>query len=110
MGPSFRLIFCLEMPRRMPHTGRVKNQITVRGMDAETNRRVRDLARRQHLSMNKAAVFLIRRGAGMREEGVSPETVGDSLDAFIGSWSREAEARFLRSIRDVEQIDEDLWR
>ena len=88
----------------------MKNQITVRGLDPETEGRLRDLARRGHMSMNRAAVMLIRKGAGMLPEGEGPETVGSSLDSFVGTWSPQQEQEFLRSIRDMEQTDEDLWR
>ncbi len=88
----------------------MKNQITVRGLDAETDRRVRDLARRLDISLNKAAVMLIRKGAGLRENGAGPEVVGESLDSFIGSWSREEEEALLDSIREMEQIDRSFWQ
>jgi hypothetical protein len=86
----------------------MKDQITVRGIDAEASRRVRMLAAREHISINKAAITMIRKGAGLRPDYAGPETVGASLDAFIGSWSREGEEEFLRSIRDMEQVDEAL--
>jgi hypothetical protein len=89
---------------------RMKNQFTVRGLDGETQARLRDLAGRRRVSLNKAAVMLIRRGAGLRADDQGPETVGDSLDAFVGSWSPRQEKEFLRSIRDTEQVDRELWR
>jgi hypothetical protein len=94
----------------MMHNTSVKNQITIRGLDAETDRRVRDLASRLRISLNKAAVMLIRKGAGLREDDSGPEVVGKSLDSFIGSWSREDEAKLLDSIREMEQVDQDLWQ
>ena len=94
----------------MTHADPVKNQITLRGLDAETDRRVRDLASRLRISLNKAAVMLIRKGAGLREDDSGPEVVGKSLDWFIGSWSREDEAELLDSIREMEQIDRGLWQ
>ena len=48
--------------------------------------------------MNKAALALIRKGAGIRDKGLGPETVGHSLDSFIGSWSAKEERVFLNSI------------
>jgi hypothetical protein len=94
----------------MMHDRGVKNQITVRGLDAETERRVKELARRLHVSLNRAAVMFMRKGAGLREDDAGPEVVGESLDPFIGSWSREDEARLLDSIRQLGQIDPDLWK
>jgi hypothetical protein len=55
-------------------------------------------------------VLLIRKGAGLESENEGPETVGAALDSFIGSWSPEQERAFLRSIRDMEQVDQELWR
>ena len=60
--------------------------------------------------MNRVAAMLLRKGAGLRLDDEGPETVGKSLDAFVGSWSARQEREFLHSIRDMEQIDEELWR
>ena len=54
--------------------------------------------------------MLLRKGAGLRADGEGPETVGASLDSFVGSWSPRQERAFLRSLRDTEQVDEELWR
>jgi antitoxin (DNA-binding transcriptional repressor) of toxin-antitoxin stability system len=35
--------------------------------------------------------------------------IGNSLDRFIGVWSEEEEAEFLKSIEVFEEIDESLW-
>ena len=94
----------------MMHSAGMKNQITVRGLDGETEARLRTMASRRSLSLNKAAVMLIRKGVGLESEHAGPETVGASLDAFVGSWSPRQEREFLRSIRDMEQVDEELWR
>jgi hypothetical protein len=87
----------------------VRNQITVRDLDPEAERRVRELARRKRISLNKAAGMLIRKGAGLAEDHDGPETVGSALDAFIGSWSREDEVRLLASIENLGRVDTKLW-
>jgi hypothetical protein len=88
----------------------MSNQITVRGLGTETAMRLQDLANKRHTSLNKIAVLLLRKGTGLRVEDESPETVGTSLDAFIGSWSPKQEKEFAQSVRNMGQIDEDLWR
>ena len=88
----------------------MRSQITVRGLDPETEKCLNDLARRLQISLNKAALILIRKGAGLSDRNAGPEVVGDSLDEFIGSWSLEEETALLGSIREMEQIDRDLWR
>jgi hypothetical protein len=92
------------------HTEGMKHQITVRGLDAETQNHLRDLARKKDASLNQILVMLIRKGAGLRSDDEGPETIGNSLDAFIGSWSPQQEKDLLHSIRDMDQVDEELWR
>ena len=41
----------------------VMDQLSLRGFDKELARRIRELARREHVSLNKAALLLMRRGA-----------------------------------------------
>lgn len=86
------------------------NQLSVRGFDKELERKLSDLARRERVSFNKAALLLMRRGAGLVEAAGSPAVVGDALDAFIGRWSEADEKRLLDSIASCEVVDEALWK
>lgn len=54
--------------------------------------------------------MLLRKGAGLGEDDDGPEVVGGALDSFIGSWSRDDEARLLESIRGLGQVEPELWR
>lgn len=85
------------------------DQLSIRGFDKELVRRIRALARQEGISLNRAAIQILRRGAGL----VDPESaakIGDALDSFIGSWSAADERAVLDSIATVEQVDADLWR
>lgn len=86
-------------------------QLTLRGLDPELEHKLRTLARSQHWSLNRAALELLRRGAGLAQ-GPSDrgDVVGDSLDAFIGVWSADEERAFAQSIETLEDIDPALWR
>lgn len=86
------------------------DQLSLRGFDKELARRIRELARREHVSLNKAALLLMRRGAGLVDPAPSPATVGDALDTFIGRWSGADEQRVLDSIAPFEIVDEALWK
>lgn len=88
----------------MPH------QLTIRYDDALA-REIEDLARREGISLNQAALRLLRRGARL-EEGPAParDSIGDSLDWFIGSWTPERATELELAIADFEMVDEDLWR
>jgi hypothetical protein len=85
-------------------------QLSLRGFDKALERRVREVARREHLSLNKAALLLMRRGAGLVEAPENAGTVGSTLDDFIGKWSAEQEQRLLDSIAACETVDESLWK
>jgi hypothetical protein len=85
-------------------------QLTVRGFDKELERRLRDVARARGVSLNQAALILLREGAGLEAPRRRANVVGDSLDHLIGSWSQSEEAEFLRAIADLEGIDTGLWR
>jgi len=84
-------------------------QLSIRGFDKELERRLREVARERDISLNKAAVLLLRRGAGLDQTSWITNVVGDSLDELIGCWTREDEKDFLKSIEVFEQIDETLW-
>ncbi len=86
------------------------DQLSLRGFDKELARRIRELARREHISLNKAALLLMRRGAGLLDSTASEATVGDALDHFIGRWSSADEKRLLDSIAPFETVDEALWK
>lgn len=86
------------------------NHLSIRGFDPDMEAEVRTLAKNRNISMNKAVLALIRRGMGLREDGHCPETIGPSLDPFIGSWSAEEEQSFLDAISDLNRVDESLWK
>jgi hypothetical protein len=85
-------------------------QLTLRGLGPELERRLRKLASEEDLSLNQAALRLMQRGAGLSERRVRSDTIGDALDAFIGTWSAAQAKEVLAAARDFERLDEDLWR
>ncbi|HET6362105.1 MAG TPA: hypothetical protein VFH11_08610 [Gemmatimonadota bacterium] len=85
-------------------------QLTIRGFDKELQRQIEDLARTRNLSLNKAALELMRRGAGLQEGPVRPNVVGHMLDQFIGSWSESRERELLEAITPFEEVDEAFWQ
>jgi hypothetical protein len=92
------------------HSGDAVKQLTIRGFGEELERRIERLARREGVSLNQAALRLLRKGAGLGEEKNDADVVGSSLDLLIGTWSSEEADAVERSLRDFEQIDETMWR
>jgi hypothetical protein len=85
-------------------------QLTVRGFDKDLERRLRDVAKAKGVSLNQAALILLREGAGLDVPRRRANVVGDSLDHLIGSWSKAEESEFLGAISELEEIDPSLWR
>ncbi len=86
------------------------SQLTIRGFDKRLDRRIRELARREGLSLNRAVLRLLRRGAGLEDGAPSSQIVGSSLDDLIGTWSDEEAREFNEAVADLETIDEAMWR
>jgi hypothetical protein len=85
------------------------NQLTIRGFDAELEQRLRALARREGVSLNQAALRLMRRGAGLERTEAAQGAVGDTLEAFFGGWTEAEAEAFTAAVAVFEQVDEEMW-
>lgn len=81
------------------------DHLSLRGIDKELARRIREFARGEHVSLNKAALLLMRRGAGLLGRQPSEVTVGDAWNRFIGRWSTADEKDLLESIAIFETVE-----
>lgn len=86
------------------------NQLTVRGFDDELSASVHRLAKREGLSLNQAALRLLRKGAGLTEDGTDPNTIGSSLDDLFGAWTSEEAEAFNAALDVFETVDESAWK
>lgn len=81
-------------------------RLTLRGIDGDLERCLRETARRERLSLNRAAVLLMRRGAGLADGVSDSRTVGLALDHFIGRWTMKQEREVLDAVAVFESVDE----
>jgi antitoxin FitA-like protein len=86
------------------------HQLTVRGLDKELERRLREVAKAHGVSLNRAALILLREGAGLDTASGRVRVVGNSLDRLIGSWSEDEEREFLKALGALEEIETALWQ
>lgn len=87
------------------------NQLTLRGLDTELEQQLRRLAENEHISLNKAALRLMRRGAGLEPRSQpTPNVIGHQLDDFIGSWDATQQAEFDAAVKVFETIDTEQWQ
>lgn len=85
-----------------------QSQLTLRGLDRRLRRQIHELARREGISQNKAALRLLEKGAGIRPADKA-DRIGSSLDHMIGTWTRDEADSLLESIQSCEQVDRELW-
>ncbi len=85
-------------------------QLSVRGFDPELEKRIREIGKKEGISLNRAVLRLLRKGAGLEDSAKSRDIVGHSLDHLIGRWSAVQEKEFLRGIAPLEQIDRSFWK
>jgi hypothetical protein len=86
---------------------RPPQQLTLRGLPPRLERSLRDLAQREGISLNKAALRLLEKGAGLGER--HDDRIGHSFDHLIGTWSEAQGEAFLESIQSCDQVDPELW-
>ena len=85
------------------------NQLTVRGFDDELSAIMRRLAQREGISLNQAALRLLRKGAGLTDSKGNPNAIGTSLDDLFGVWSRDEADSFDAALEVFEAVDESAW-
>jgi hypothetical protein len=84
-------------------------QVTIRGLAPEVAAAIRRISRDEGISMNKAALKLLSRGANL-DRAPESRVIGHDLDHLFGTWTEADAAAFLRSIQSCEQVDEDFWK
>ena len=84
------------------------SQITLRGIDNETEKKIRREAKKKGKSLNKVILEMIAlRGASKKGKKELP---ANSLRKLAGGWSQKEADKFLESIKSCEQIDEAMWK
>ena len=85
------------------------NQLTIRGFDDALENRIQQLAHQEGISLNRAVMKLLRRGAGLGERVGSTNTIGTALDHLIGTWTAEEASDMEQALEDLSQVHEAMW-
>lgn len=82
-------------------------QLTIR-FDRELAERLHRIARRDEVSLNQAAVRLLRQAAGMP----SPEVPRDPswVERHAGTWTEEEARELDRAVAIFEEIEPEMWK
>ena len=80
------------------------SQVTIRGIDPDIEKAIRQIARDHGKSMNQVLKEIIH-----REFQTGPSAPAAGLKQLAGGWSRVVAEVFEHSISPCERIDEDMW-
>jgi len=81
--------------------------ITVRNLPPKVAKAIREKARKERLSINKAVIKLLEEATG-RQEG--KKVVHHDLDRFFGTWSKEEADAFDEALRQQRQVEPEMWK
>lgn len=79
-------------------------QITVRGIDPEIEKKIREIARHRRQSINQVIKEIIHK------EFLRHESPTASLKQLAGGWTKDEAREFEHAIEYFEQIDEAMWK
>jgi hypothetical protein len=82
--------------------------ISIRGIDAETDRVIKARAQQDNLSVNQWILQALKKAAGTGKEPRFKKY--NDLDHLAGTWSKEEAKEFQRNIRIFEKIDKAVWK
>ena len=80
--------------------------ITLRLEDKGLNQRLRELARKDGTSLNKAVQKVLREATGLADQPVNHRA--DFVD-MLGAWSKRDLMEFERSTADLSRVDAGDW-
>ena len=84
------------------------SQITLRDLDPDIEKMIRQEARKSKKSLNRVIQEMLLLKIDTVKKKRTPR--GQSLKNLAGGWSDQEAAEFFESIKSCEQIDEDMWK
>lgn len=85
------------------------HNLSVRGIEEASLRRLKQMAKRRGVSLNRLIADLLNTEGGNAPTRAR-STAHDDLDQLAGTWSKRDAREFERAVASFEQIDEELWR
>ncbi|MBF8277651.1 MAG: hypothetical protein HW390_2724 [Candidatus Brocadiaceae bacterium] len=82
--------------------------MTIRGIDDEVARLLKDRAKSEEMSVNGLILKMVNESLGI-EKKKRIKTYRD-LDHLAGTWSEKDAKEFQERVTDMEKIDKELWK
>ncbi len=83
------------------------NQLTIRNIPIEIEKKIKKEAKKNGLSFNKAFILLLKKAFGLSEE---KKLFYNDLDHLSGVWEKKEAKEFSRTLKNMRKIDEELWK
>lgn len=81
--------------------------VTIRGLDDITAKKLKDLAKKEGLSINALVLKILRQALGLEKK--KRAIIYTDLDDLAGTWTEEEYQTFLKNIEPFEMIDKKIW-
>ena len=88
----------------------MKKQYTIRGIDKDLDKVVRETAVKYGESVNKTAIRLLKQAAGLGADQKHQGPPYHDMDYLAGRMSAEEAAKMLKAVKDMRHIEPDLWK
>jgi plasmid stability protein len=81
--------------------------MTVRGLDDDTIKALKEKAMREGASINTTLVKILRKELGIEKKRRT--VVYHDLDHLAGTWDKKDYSEFQKNVKDFEVIDKKMW-
>ena len=89
--------------------GSLMKAVTIRGVDQEIAKKLKQTAMEQGKSVNQLILEFIKKSLGV-EKGKKYSRVYNDLDSLFGRWTEDEFEQIQGKITQERHIDQELWR
>ncbi|NIM94766.1 MAG: toxin-antitoxin system HicB family antitoxin [Anaerolineales bacterium] len=85
-------------------------QITIRGVEPELHKSMKEEAKRHGLSMNRYILSILKEAVGLATGKPDLDLEFHDLDDLAGTWTQEELEEFYAHLALQREVDEELWQ
>ena len=90
--------------------GAILKQLTIRGVEMNLHRSIKEEARRRGLSINRYVLLVLREAVGLGSANENLEMEFHDLDHLAGTWTQGEFEEFEKQLVAQRSIDQELWQ
>jgi hypothetical protein len=82
--------------------------MTVRGIDTEVAKLLKDQANSEGISVNALLLKMVKESLGIEKKRRTK--IYHDLDHLAGTWNEKDLKEFQKNVEDLEKVDKELWK